>query len=304
MSMDRTAYGLSYMGIQALFIFFTTVILTFSYMLFYTNPTGAGGNAAIFFFGSLLLGLSMLAESMCISTLFSDSKLSTLMGLYVLLLPMSVFLYVVSVVLYVPPDSDDSSAYASPWFQLWYIFPNFSFGVIMIDFYIAGGAKSILGLNSWVAWLSLAVMPVLFFLLYMWLDATVPTSLGVKKDCFFWCPCKKTRSDGLTDSEALLAETEDDPLSPMASNQRGVTPSVIMKNLTKKFNRTVTAVDNLNLTVNKNEILCLLGHNGAGKTTAINLLTGMLRATSGDALVLGHSLQKETQDVRRQIGLC
>lgn len=67
-------------------------------------------------------------------------------------------------------------------------------------------------------------------------------------------------------------------------------PSVIMRGLTKKFNKTVTAVDNLNLTVNKNEILCLLGHNGAGKTTAINLLTGMLRATSGDALVLGHSL--------------
>jgi ABC-type multidrug transport system ATPase subunit len=67
--------------------------------------------------------------------------------------------------------------------------------------------------------------------------------------------------------------------------------------LTKKFGKRVTAVDNLDLTVNHNEILCLLGHNGAGKTTAINLMTGMVRATSGDAVILGNSLRKETQDV-------
>jgi ABC-type transport system involved in multi-copper enzyme maturation permease subunit len=109
MSMDRTAYGLSYMAIQAISIFFTTVVLTFSFMIFYTNPTGSGGEPYIFFFASLLLGLGMLGESMCISTLFEDSKLSTLMGLYVLLLPLTIYLYVVSVVLYVPAKNGDES---------------------------------------------------------------------------------------------------------------------------------------------------------------------------------------------------
>jgi ATP-binding cassette subfamily A (ABC1) protein 3 len=47
-----------------------------------------------------------------------------------------------------------------------------------------------------------------------------------------------------------------------------------------------------------------LGHNGAGKTTAINLLTGMLRATSGDALIFGRSLQNSIDAVRQRMGLC
>jgi len=48
-----------------------------------------------------------------------------------------------------------------------------------------------------------------------------------------------------------------------------------MYGLTKKFGKFV-AVDKLNLDVRANEVLCLLGHNGAGKTTAINMLTGMI----------------------------
>lgn len=60
----------------------------------------------------------------------------------------------------------------------------------MIDFYIKGGSKSILGLNAYTCWIYLCIMPFVYFLLYLWLDATVPTSLGVKKNCFFCCPCK------------------------------------------------------------------------------------------------------------------
>ena len=48
-----------------------------------------------------------------------------------------------------------------------------------------------------------------------------------------------------------------------------------MKGLTKTFGK-FKAVDSLNLQIRKDEIMCLLGHNGAGKTTAINMLTGML----------------------------
>jgi ABC-type branched-subunit amino acid transport system ATPase component len=64
------------------------------------------------------------------------------------------------------------------------------------------------------------------------------------------------------------------------------------------------AVDKMTLSIQKDEILALLGHNGAGKTTAIYMLTGMLNMTSGDALIYGKSVRKEIDEVRKDIGLC
>ena len=65
----------------------------------------------------------------------------------------------------------------------------------------------------------------------------------------------------------------------------------------------VTAVDRLDLEVNQGELYSLLGVNGAGKTTAIRLLTGLTRPTSGDALVGGHSIVTEADQVKRLIGV-
>lgn len=52
-------------------------------------------------------------------------------------------------------------------------------------------------------------------------------------------------------------------------------PAIRFENLTKDFSGFV-AVNKLNLNVNKNEIFCFLGHNGAGKTTSLNVLIGRL----------------------------
>lgn len=63
-----------------------------------------------------------------------------------------------------------------------------------------------------------------------------------------------------------------------------------------------TALDNLNLTVAKGEVFGLLGHNGAGKTTAVSLLTTLLDPTSGSARIWGHDISKESESVQRTIG--
>jgi ABC-type multidrug transport system ATPase subunit len=73
--------------------------------------------------------------------------------------------------------------------------------------------------------------------------------------------------------------------------------------MTKEFGE-FRAVDDLTLSIKKNEIIALLGHNGAGKTTAIYMLTGMLMPTGGDAIINGFSIKKETDMVRRNLGLC
>ena len=64
-----------------------------------------------------------------------------------------------------------------------------------------------------------------------------------------------------------------------------------------------TAVDNLNLEIRRGELFSLLGVNGAGKTTTIKLLTCLTQPTSGDAMVDGHRIMQDTEQIKRSIGV-
>ena len=74
------------------------------------------------------------------------------------------------------------------------------------------------------------------------------------------------------------------------------------KDLVKRY-KDLTAVDKLNLEIQQGELFSLLGVNGAGKTTVIKMLSCLTRPTSGDALVGGHSVKKEPEQVKRIIGV-
>jgi ABC-2 type transport system ATP-binding protein len=79
--------------------------------------------------------------------------------------------------------------------------------------------------------------------------------------------------------------------------------AILIENLVKKF-ADVTAVDGVSLQVAKGELFGLLGPNGAGKTTIINVLCGLLKPTSGSAIVGGYDVQKEPAEVKEIIGVC
>ncbi len=70
--------------------------------------------------------------------------------------------------------------------------------------------------------------------------------------------------------------------------------------LTKKFNG-VTAVENLNLQVEQGEIFGLVGPDGAGKTTTMRLLTGILEPTGGQAWVWDKHIVRESEDLKENI---
>jgi len=72
--------------------------------------------------------------------------------------------------------------------------------------------------------------------------------------------------------------------------------------LTMRFNG-FTAVDSVDLSIEKGELFGLLGPNGAGKSTIIKMLTTMLRPTSGGATVWGHDIGRERDAVRNSIGV-
>ena len=72
--------------------------------------------------------------------------------------------------------------------------------------------------------------------------------------------------------------------------------------LVKQY-KNLTAVDKLVLEIQQGELFSLLGVNGAGKTTAIKMLSCLTKPTSGDAIVGGYSITKEPEQVKRLIGV-
>ena len=77
--------------------------------------------------------------------------------------------------------------------------------------------------------------------------------------------------------------------------------AIEISNLTKRFEN-VTALDNLSLAVKYGEIFGLLGPNGSGKTTTINIVSGLSRPTSGQVKVLGYDITENTNAVHAVLG--
>ena len=90
----------------------------------------------------------------------------------------------------------------------------------------------------------------------------------------------------------------------IVATQQGVgtnTPAIEITNLCKTFG-SFKAVDNLTLTVKQGEIFGLLGPNGSGKTTTINMVSGLSLPTSGMVRVLGYDVRHEARKVRQILG--
>ena len=77
--------------------------------------------------------------------------------------------------------------------------------------------------------------------------------------------------------------------------------AVLTRGLVRRFGD-FTAVDNVDLRVQKGEVFGFLGPNGSGKTTVIKMLTGLLPMTAGDAWVNGFDVRKQTDNVRESLG--
>ncbi len=79
------------------------------------------------------------------------------------------------------------------------------------------------------------------------------------------------------------------------------TTVITVRNLVKKFGSFV-ANDNLNFEVYQGEIFGFLGANGAGKTTAIRILSGLSEPTSGEVMVAGYNAKRQPEQIKKNIG--
>lgn len=78
--------------------------------------------------------------------------------------------------------------------------------------------------------------------------------------------------------------------------------AVEMDRVSKRFGD-IVGLDSLTLTITRGEVFGLLGPNGSGKTTAVNLLSGLSRPTSGSVKVFGREVASQASAVRRQLGV-
>jgi len=72
--------------------------------------------------------------------------------------------------------------------------------------------------------------------------------------------------------------------------------------LSKKYDQ-VSALSKVNLNVERGEFFALLGPNGAGKTTLLKILTGQIRATEGEAEILGMNIEQNIMQVKKKIAI-
>jgi len=78
---------------------------------------------------------------------------------------------------------------------------------------------------------------------------------------------------------------------------------ISIKNLSKTYEGGFQALKDINLDINKGEIIALLGPNGAGKTTLISAICGIVTSTEGSITVAGYDIQKDYRQARSMIGL-
>jgi drug efflux transport system ATP-binding protein len=84
------------------------------------------------------------------------------------------------------------------------------------------------------------------------------------------------------------------------------TPAVVLRSVTKVFHEggqpDVTAVNDLTLTIERGEIFCLVGPDGAGKTTTLRMMCGVLLPTQGEIEIAGLSMKRDRQAIKNRIG--
>ncbi|RLN60218.1 hypothetical protein BBJ28_00003724 [Nothophytophthora sp. Chile5] len=164
-------------------------------------------------------------------------------------------------------------------------------------------------------------MQILDTLLYVlagkYFEKVIPQEFGVAEKWYFfltkafWCPhASRIVSAELRSIEKASTTMDTSTIEAITSNlkqQEEDGRAVVIANLRKEFSvpgGTKVAVHGLDLTLYEGQITCLLGHNGAGKTTVMAMLTGMTPPSSGNAWVRGYSVVSDMPSIRQSLGYC
>lgn len=268
-----------------------------------------------------LFGLSSVAFIVLIAVFFSRTKTATLVG---------VLLYLAMYFVYTATSGDDiafepklASSLAGP--------TAFSLGIKTLAIFEDQGVGVKLGVNSadlvrnysFDTAIYMMVLDTIIYLVLAWYcDEVLPSSLrefGVPRPFYFPFTASYWREvfgvvggehdvvEGVMDGKKFkpagaghkLFEQPSTDLLSRGSDDK----CVAIRSLRREFGK-FTAVNDIDLDCFENQITVILGHNGAGKSTTFNMLTGLLPPTSGGGLVYGKSMSTHMSEIRHSLGVC
>ncbi|XP_055529126.1 phospholipid-transporting ATPase ABCA1-like [Wyeomyia smithii] len=150
--------------------------------------------------------------------------------------------------------------------------------------------------------LMLLANSVIYMLIALYVEKVFPGDFGLAEPWYFpfsrryWCgdiPPKESANS--------------DPLPPNGNIEpepKGRAARIEIRGLRKVYSNKKVAVEGLSFNMFEGQITALLGHNGAGKTTTMSMLTGMIRPSSGTAIVWGHDIRYDMKRIRNSLGYC
>uniref|UniRef100_A0A914WMC3 ABC transporter domain-containing protein n=1 Tax=Plectus sambesii TaxID=2011161 RepID=A0A914WMC3_9BILA len=166
---------------------------------------------------------------------------------------------------------------------------------------------------------------IVYSILSWYFDQTAPSRYGLKQPWLFpfypsyWRPKPTENSPPKIDApdaekvedfakqrrSSMMRITHDGTVVGDTEESDGVLKAGIkICGLTKSYGKNKVAVNDLTVAFYENEITAFLGHNGAGKSTTINMLTGMTTPTTGTALLGGKDIWTHMNKIRRSLGFC
>lgn len=169
----------------------------------------------------------------------------------------------------------------------------------------------------------LAIEWLLFLLLAYYLDQVVVSGSGLKKNCLFFLnrnnsslkkESQRRSSFKIAGSEVNIELQKEDVLQERetvekALSRSGPPPTILCDDIRKVYagrdgNAPRYAVKGLSLAIPRGECFGMLGPNGSGKTTSINIMTGLLAPTSGTVTIEGMDIRKDLNKIYSCMGVC
>ena len=296
------SYIITYIIIFGLCSIFLTILLS-SKIFINTNPF-------LIFITIFLFGLNMISLAVLLSTFFYEPKLSAVIAWICFLISFLIYGAVERTSNILPKQFICLSGPAAFAISLLQIteYESYNIGIQYSNYYEFNDIrhwKFSYGINF------MLFDAIVYLILALYFDAIIPSKYGVKRKWYLpfkWMECGSKNNaiyldndgnnDDMDGNEANMVEKVDEKVFGK--------PLLHIKGLTKKYETNnddgYIAVNNLSLKLYRNEVFCILGKNGAGKSTFVSMLTSLINITSGDVIMDGNiSLVNDPQKFKDKI---